>query len=64
MKSIVGAKVQAKDLAHYEKMKDNKNEHLFSEDGVDLITKCLKFDPEQRLSAKDAMEHPFFEGMN
>ena len=41
VKSIVGAKVQAKDASHYEKMKDTKNSHLFSEDGVDLMLKCL-----------------------
>jgi len=27
---------------------------------VDLLKKCLQIDPEQRITARQALEHPFF----
>eukprot|EP00903_Cladosiphon_okamuranus_P006740 g6575.t1 len=32
--------------------------------GVDLLQNMLVFDPQRRVSAKDAMEHPYFENLN
>mmetsp|Transcript_26943 Transcript_26943/g.84525 ORF Transcript_26943/g.84525 Transcript_26943/m.84525 type:complete len:326 (-) Transcript_26943:405-1382(-) len=36
--------------------------HLASldDDGVDLLASMLTFDPQERISAQDAMQHPFF----
>lgn len=53
-----------KDLSGH-KIKDlNKFETLFSNlldnDGLDLISKMLVLDPEVRISAYEALEHPFF----
>lgn len=31
-----------------------------NEDGIDLLQQMLAFDPEERISAKDALAHPFF----
>jgi serine/threonine protein kinase len=29
-------------------------------DGVDLLTRMLRYDPAQRITARDALDHPFF----
>ena len=39
---------------------DEENAELVSPEGFDLLTKLLQFDPENRLTAKEAMEHDFF----
>ena len=35
-----------------------------SSDGVDLLCKLLEYDPEKRISAADALEHPFFKDID
>ena len=39
---------------------NDKNKYLISEDALDLLNKLLEIDPEKRISAKDALNHPFF----
>ena len=34
--------------------------HLVTEESLDLVSKLLAFDPITRISAKEALEHPFF----
>lgn len=36
------------------------NKHLATTDAVDLVKKMLKFDPNSRITAQSALEHPFF----
>ena len=31
----------------------------FCEDGIDLLEKMLEMDPNKRISAEDALKHPF-----
>lgn len=31
-----------------------------SKEGIDLVKQMLKYDPESRISAKDALAHPWF----
>ncbi|XP_076893872.1 cell division control protein 2 homolog C-like [Bidens hawaiensis] len=33
-------------------------------DGVDLLSKMLKYDPAERISAKAAMDHPYFDSLD
>ncbi|KAF3335266.1 cyclin-dependent kinase B1-1 [Carex littledalei] len=33
-------------------------------EGVDLLSKMLQFDSTERISAKEAMEHPYFDGLD
>ncbi|RKO85818.1 kinase-like domain-containing protein, partial [Blyttiomyces helicus] len=33
-------------------------------DGIDLLEKLLTYDPATRISAKRALEHPYFQGMD
>ncbi|XVF14627.1 hypothetical protein REPUB_Repub09cG0077400 [Reevesia pubescens] len=37
---------------------------LLSPDGVDLLSKMLKYDPAERISAKAAMDHPYFDSLD
>jgi len=36
------------------------NEHLVSEEALDLLSKMLKYDHAERITPKDAMDHPYF----
>eukprot|EP00494_Astrolonche_serrata_P028742 UN29009 len=39
---------------------NKKNKHLINSDVLDLINKLLVYDHQRRLTAKEAMHHPFF----
>ena len=36
------------------------NQHLVSPEAIDFLDKLLKYDPQTRLTAKEAMDHPYF----
>ena len=36
------------------------NEHLVSEEALDFLGKLLRFDHQERLTAEEAMSHPYF----
>ena len=38
----------------------NENSHLVSEQAIDLLDKLLRYDHQDRLTAQEAMAHPFF----
>ncbi len=56
LKAVVG-KQAAKPFA---KFLDSKNEKLATEQAQDLIQKFLVYNPDARISAKDALTHPYF----
>lgn len=37
-----------------------ENQHLAGADALDLLDKLLRYDPAERLTAREAMEHPYF----
>lgn len=37
-----------------------ENQHLVTPEALDLLDHCLRYDHQERLTAKEAMEHPFF----
>jgi serine/threonine protein kinase len=39
---------------------NDKNKYLVTEEALDLLEKLLQFDPEKRLTASEALEHPYF----
>lgn len=44
--------------------KDNKEWKNFCEDGKDLVLKLLEINPEQRISAKEALLHKWLKDVN
>ena len=54
----------------YPKWKVNGNENLrkmatnFDETALDLLTGLVRLEPGMRISAKAALRHPYFYGMN
>lgn len=56
------------DLGHYtkrpwERFITNDNHHLVCEEVIDLIDKVLRYDHQERLTAKEAMMHPYFDSV-
>mmetsp|Transcript_159 Transcript_159/g.274 ORF Transcript_159/g.274 Transcript_159/m.274 type:complete len:643 (-) Transcript_159:136-2064(-) len=42
---------------------DSRNRHLVSAEALDLISKMLQYDHQLRPTAKEAMQHPFFDSI-
>ena len=65
-----GIPFSKKDLGCYRHIKETKR-HLMDwvtfftdkSEAFDLLSGLLEFDPEKRLSSKEALEHPFFDGI-
>eukprot|EP00462_Mataza_sp_D1_P001375 CAMPEP_0175094316 /NCGR_PEP_ID=MMETSP0086_2-20121207/3520_1 /TAXON_ID=136419 /ORGANISM="Unknown Unknown, Strain D1" /LENGTH=70 /DNA_ID=CAMNT_0016367415 /DNA_START=383 /DNA_END=592 /DNA_ORIENTATION=+ len=38
-----------------------KIDNIMSPEGLDLLQKMLAFDPNRRISAREALRHPYFE---
>lgn len=37
-----------------------ENQHLVSEDAIDFLSKLLRYDHAERVTAQEAMAHPYF----
>lgn len=44
----------------WEQFVQPENQHLVSPEALDLLDKLLRYDHQQRLTAAEAMEHPYF----
>lgn len=44
----------------WEQFVQTENQHLVSPEALDLLDKLLRYDHQQRLTATEAMEHPYF----
>ena len=56
-------------IKNYEKKEwksfvNENNKYLINDEVIDLLEKLLKFDPEERIKAKDAIKHPYFKEIN
>lgn len=59
LKAVIG-KQAAKP---WEKLVDHKNESLATKEAQDLVSKLLVYNPDQRLTAKAALSHNFFDSV-
>uniref|UniRef100_A0A672JXP3 non-specific serine/threonine protein kinase n=1 Tax=Sinocyclocheilus grahami TaxID=75366 RepID=A0A672JXP3_SINGR len=44
----------------WERFVHSENQHLVSPDALDFLDKLLRYDHQTRLTAREAMEHPYF----
>jgi len=44
----------------WERFVHSENQHLVSVEALDLLDKLLRYDHQERISAREAMEHPYF----
>ena len=43
---------------------NQNNKYLINDEALDLLDKLLKFDQEERINAKDALNHPYFKDLD
>lgn len=46
----------------WERFVHSENQHLVSTEALDFLDKLLRYDHQTRLTAREAMEHPYFCG--
>lgn len=44
----------------WERFVHSENEHLVSPEAMDFLDKVLRYDHQERLTARESMEHPYF----
>jgi casein kinase II subunit alpha len=47
----------------WRKFVTEKNKHLVNDQAIDFLDKCLRYDHQERISAKEAMAHPYFDSV-
>ncbi|CAM9581636.1 unnamed protein product [Ectocarpus sp. 6 AP-2014] len=47
----------------WQKFVNTENQHLVSEDAISFVGQLLRYDHQERLTAKDAMDHPYFQAV-
>jgi len=45
----------------WDRFRHSENQHLVSEEAIDFLDKLLRYDQLERLTAREAMDHPFFQ---
>ena len=44
----------------WERFVHSENQHLVSPEAIDFLDKLLRYDHQERLTAREAMDHPYF----
>ena len=52
--------VRRQNKKHWQQFVQTENQHLVSPEALDLLDKLLRYDHQQRLTATEAMDHPYF----
>jgi casein kinase II subunit alpha len=45
----------------WQKFVNPENRHLVSDEATDFVAKLLRYDHQERLTAQEAMAHPYFD---
>ena len=48
---------------HWNSFINNENSYLATPDAIDLIDKCIKYDHMERITADEALKHPYFDSI-
>lgn len=57
---LTGCHFRRQSRKRWEQFVQTENQHLVSPEALDLLDKLLRYDHQQRLTATEAMEHPYF----
>lgn len=57
---INGSSPRRHSRKRWERFVHSENQHLVSTEALDFLDKLLRYDHQTRLTARDAMEHPYF----
>lgn len=60
METCLSSFVCRQSRKRWEQFVQTENQHLVSPEALDLLDKLLRYDHQQRLTATEAMEHPYF----
>ncbi len=44
----------------WERFVHSENQHLVTQEALDFLDKLLRYDHKERLTAREAMDHPYF----
>ena len=53
-------KIKNYEEKNWDEFINDKNKYLINENALDLLKKLLEIDPEKRINAKNALNHPYF----
>lgn len=56
----VGVRVSRHSRKRWERFVHSENQHLVSTEALDFLDKLLRYDHQARLTAREAMDHPYF----
>lgn len=57
---IIAVFVSRHSRKRWERFVHSENQHLVSTEALDFLDKLLRYDHQARLTAREAMDHPYF----
>ena len=59
--NVLNHTLNRKEQKPWKSLVNRKNKDLAVDDALDLIDKCLRYDHQERISAEEALKHPYFD---